>query len=1006
MLDHRCTAAQTELSREQLFAERYQALLAFAMHLTRQQRDSAEDLVQDAFVQFTLARTQLEEIENINAYLRRLMRNMYISKVTRSAQRLHDTTLSIADYDTLRAGWTTIEPSRRMQAAEQLHQICTYACFRKQSSRAGSVLILRYFLDYLPTEIAGVISSSRHCVDQWQRLARREVKLFLEEPNRLRFVDAKTVRARAWTRYPASDCDLMFALRGIIFDSRQGPCLSKDELAEIYAGAKAESLSTTELAHIVSCPKCLDIVNALLGLPLLAERYAAQDCGRNEPPPDDDGGGGSGTPLSPLPLRLQRQVHEIREHKPSELRIVVNGALLSSLRVSSDLSEFDLSLLAEEPVEFIEVLSEQDKQLLFLSINGAARKAEQWAEIDLSEGRTLEVCLRLDDGPRLHVVYADPGANEVGVEKSLSSPLTVAPLVQRKRLVEFLRGRFKRAAAAEESGSSSKAGTTLSLLGQSPDFAGSRLRYSPVWLTVLLVTVIAGALLVYRVSVESPPTAATLLAQALIAETDHARTAARVAHRTMNLEIRGSSEGAVVSRQSVESWENYDRHERIQRLYDDNGHLIAAALQDAKGARRVYRQHANLSESSAGTFDSLLLELEDVWQLTPTVQEFNSLIAEPAAAAVQQGATSYILTFERERAIGASRLLKAQLTLSKTDLRPIEQTLVVQRGEEWREYKFVEKSFELVPAKDVAPAIFEIEPELLGKADAVRAGEVGLRTTSAGLPSPTSTTAVASTELEIDVAYLLNQAKGGRNEQVALTRSTSGSLRVEGVVDSAERRAEFLRVLRPVSGNPAVSIQIRTVAEAAQSTATRGGQSFREVEATASSIAVAGELREYFARRGTTDGDVDQTVRAYSSQVVNHGYRALFHAVELKRLLDRFARVDLRTLAPDARGKWFQMLRDHASACEDETLVLRRELQPIFFSDTQFKRPEDSIHSDAELARAVESLHRMTLANNEAIRQAFTISAQSSPAGVKSAQFARNLEQAAVLAKQIAQYSQ
>src|SRR5689334_18258223 len=98
MLDHRCAAAQTELSREQLFAERYETLLAFAKHMTRHQRDVAEDLVQDAFVQFTLARTQLEEIENVNAYLRRLMRNMYISKMTRSAQRLHDTALSIADY--------------------------------------------------------------------------------------------------------------------------------------------------------------------------------------------------------------------------------------------------------------------------------------------------------------------------------------------------------------------------------------------------------------------------------------------------------------------------------------------------------------------------------------------------------------------------------------------------------------------------------------------------------------------------------------------------------------------------------------------------------------------------------------------------------------------------------------------------------------------------------------------------------------------------------------------
>ena len=122
MLDQRQAAAEPEPSREELFAERYETLLVWALQLTHQQREPAEDLVQDAFVQFMLARTQLEEIENINGYLRRLLRNMYLSRVTRLAQRLHDSALSIADYDTFRIGWPAIEPPRRMQAAEELHQ--------------------------------------------------------------------------------------------------------------------------------------------------------------------------------------------------------------------------------------------------------------------------------------------------------------------------------------------------------------------------------------------------------------------------------------------------------------------------------------------------------------------------------------------------------------------------------------------------------------------------------------------------------------------------------------------------------------------------------------------------------------------------------------------------------------------------------------------------------------------------------------------------------------------
>ena len=70
MLDQRRVAAQPDDGRERLFTERYEGLLAWAMGLTNQQREVAEDLVQDCFVQFMLGRTRLEEIENIDGYLR------------------------------------------------------------------------------------------------------------------------------------------------------------------------------------------------------------------------------------------------------------------------------------------------------------------------------------------------------------------------------------------------------------------------------------------------------------------------------------------------------------------------------------------------------------------------------------------------------------------------------------------------------------------------------------------------------------------------------------------------------------------------------------------------------------------------------------------------------------------------------------------------------------------------------------------------------------------------
>jgi RNA polymerase sigma factor (sigma-70 family) len=1012
MLDQRRAAAQLEDNREQLFTERYESLIVWAVRLTND-RAAAEDLVQDAFIQFMIGRTRLEEIENIDGYLRRMLRYMHIARMSRPSQRLQDTTLSVADYDTCRLGWTAVETPRRMQASEELHQICVYACSRKESSRAGSVLILRFFHDYFPTEIARVLSTSRTCVDQWQRLARREAKLFISQPNRLRFVDVKAPTAPAWIEYPGSDCDLMLALRRMILNSCNGICLTPEELEKAYAPESADTLSTPRLAHVVSCPECLDAVNTHLGLPLLAQRYETDKCDADEPPRDGAGGGSGSTPTV-LPNRFKQQLRETREHKPKELRIALNGCPVSSFKITSELSEFDLNLTSEEPLEFIEVSSEQGIQLLFLGINDTESEDEQWAEIELSEGRTLEVCLRVREVPRLHVVYVDSVAAEVSLNnavkgKVLSSPLTVVPRVleaaqerstfgeRARRLLAALKRVFGRTTERESSAAP-------------PDLFEATIGYRrgsgywPVFVTVLVsfAAVVAGILL-YKSKLESAVSATNLLERARVVETSNENSTDRVGNQTTNLEVRLSSEGAVVSRHSIVSWEDYARGQRIQRLYNESGRLIAATTQSGdRASRTVYHHGSKAQRAGANTPENLLLDLDDIWELTPSARDFQQLIAEPAAAEVRETSTSYVVQYQKERVIGASRLLKATLTLAKSDLHPTEQTLLVQRGAETREYRFVVTDSKLLPTNSVAPAVFDVEPELIGETGAEsRSGDWARRDHPSGTPASTST--IASSELEIDVEYLLNQVKANRNEQVALTRNESGSLRVEGVVDTAERRTEFLRALAPVINNPAVSIRIRTVAEASKESTNGATASVRELEVTANTIAVDQELRDYFSRRGSNTESVDEAVRSYSSRVVDGAYRALFHAVKLKRLTARFAGVDMRALAPDARLKWLAMLREHSTAFDRETTALSEDLATIFPLEKVDITEDLTIESDADLIRAVERLHRLALAVNEALRGAFVISSQSSASAFKAAQFRQSVAKAQILARRISQ---
>ena len=1025
MLDQR-RVAQPDEKREQLFTERYESLLAWALRLTNQQRESAEDLVQDAFVQFMLGRTRLEEIENIDGYLRRMLRYMHVARISRSAQMLNEEALSVADYDTCRLGWTSVEPPRRVQASEELHQICTYACSRKESSKAGSVMILRFFLDYFPTEIARILKSSRHSVDELQRFARREAKLFMNEPRRLRFVDAKRALERQQTKYIKSDCDLMLGLRRMIFDSCQGECLPAQEFEEVYS-KNADGLPTAKLAHVVSCPKCLDVVNNLLGLPLLSERHRSEPPRDKEPPPDSGSGGTSGGGTSHsgnLTEKFGHRLRETHEHKPQELRIAVNGFLVSSLKVSAELSELNLNLTPDDPIEFVEVCSEQGVQLLFFGVNPIGPQPEQWAWIELSEGRSLEACFRNENGPNLHVVYNDPISeggfvNGDSPDTKISSlPLIVVPTVDQpadtrswtRWLADLCRrvvGKRTATKAADQTLIDSVRNNEAPFLTfLNDDRKHSRWRLAT--LVVLVSAALIAGLLLFKASLRPELTATALLENASVAEQSAHRIPDKVRHRYLRLEERRSTEGAIVAQRKIEVWENRASGKRSQRLYDDSNKLIAGAWQKPDGSRTVYHHGSKARPEPAVTSAAnILLNLEDVWQLEPSVETFKALIAEPALARVEERSTTYVLTYDKVRSIGASLLLKATLTLSKLDQHPIEQTLLVQRGSESREYRFVEASLELLPLKAVAPTAFEIEPELVGGAGQYgRSGDWAIRglTSSHVPPSPnTSAPTPASAELEVDVAYLLNQAKADRNEQVALTRSAGGSLRVEGVVDTQQRKDEFLRALAPVSNNPAVTIDIRTVAEATQRSGVKGSVSVQEVEETADTLAVEKELRSYFAKNsgGSTEGEI----RAYSSRVVNRAYSALFHAIELKKLIDRFASVDMRTVAPDARAKWLLMLRQHAAAFARDNALLRQEIQPVFFAGASLHVGEEvSIQSDADLARVVERLHKLAFSNNIAIRSALTISAQSSATAIKSAAFWQSLQRVEHLAEGIAQY--
>src|SRR5437016_10988348 len=165
-------------SHDDLFIERYERLLSWSIKLTDNNRELAEDLVQDAFVQFTFTRPDLGSIQNLDAYLYGMLRNLHLSQVRR-ATRSRLQPLSIVEYESVEAGLKSIDPRDQIQVQEELRRACHYACVRKESAKIASVLILRFFHGYYPSEIVQIMRSSRQAVRDSLRIARAETKLYV-----------------------------------------------------------------------------------------------------------------------------------------------------------------------------------------------------------------------------------------------------------------------------------------------------------------------------------------------------------------------------------------------------------------------------------------------------------------------------------------------------------------------------------------------------------------------------------------------------------------------------------------------------------------------------------------------------------------------------------------------------------------------------------------------------------------------------------------------------------
>ena len=430
MQKRRSVAAPTPIY-EDLFIQRYERLLTWALQLTDHDRELAEDLVHDIFIQFTLSQPDLSTIDNLEGYLRVMLRNMHLSQVRRSTRIRENASaipeISLINHDSMESGLRAVEERTVAHVQHELRRICQYASIRKETSKAGSVLILRFFHGYYPSEIAKILRVSRGAVDEFLSIARAEARAFLTDPNSLAFMAAGKVSGPSASASEQTTEDLVRELRAFIFGPQDPDCLPPEKLRELYLSDQGSGPGAALLCHVVSCRRCLDEVNRVLDLPPLSARNLTDTLQKEKRPKNNnkDGDGSSGTSSGGggFVERYRRRLKETFEHRPKELRISVNGIILGAHNVSSELSKQTISVNLEERIGFVEILSEKEVRLLFAVVepppDGPAERKER---VSLSDGRTLELTLSFSESrPHLHVVYHDPLFQLEGAEQ-VSSP--------------------------------------------------------------------------------------------------------------------------------------------------------------------------------------------------------------------------------------------------------------------------------------------------------------------------------------------------------------------------------------------------------------------------------------------------------------------------------------------------------------------------------------------------------------------------------------------------------
>ena len=920
-----------------LLATRYPQLLQWATGLARGDRSKAEEIVQEFCLYVTVVKPDLSEVGNLDGYLYTCLRHIYLSSLAR-ASREALRVVRVEDFDSFALAMSCQPAGDPVQRQNDLRRICTYAVWRKESSKSASYFILHFFHGYGRQEIAELARLPVSAIYNKLKVARSEIFSYLNDPGKLRVVDRKAppLPVLSWTLSPTAE--LFKELRQTILQARHSDCLSEEELLAHYPSSPAKPIGCPLLAHIVSCERCLSVIDRNVRRPTLKDREPLDVFGFS-PESGGEAPAAGGVSFERMMQAVHRKWARVHQHRPHKLSIALNGVVIANHDIRSEHNRLSARIEHPEKAKFVEVFSEQHLRLALLAVGeppplGLAVRTQRVA---LSDSRWLELSISFDGlGLYSEVTYLDPALASVSVDEDAEEfPLvSVSRKQERVRWSDLLRAHFVR---------------PVHVMFSYPAFG---------WGIAIALLIGSAGYLTYR-HASVPTDAAEILNKSiriqstlLLGETEH---------QVVSIEER-ADDGSVLQQGTVDLWKDGDGSRYVRRLYDPQHRLIAVEWRnrdDKAGSRSQVASGAE--DSSIGLF----------WDQELSAKSFAALEeGAPQGRAIDGG---YELTRIGPTA-AHPQLVSATLVLDHR-FEPVRQIMRVRSGEEIHELRFVQTTYERKPVRSVPDSVFNPESELQPLHERDGRSSSGQPRNLVGVSN------ARSAELEIAVLYQLHSLGADTGVPIEVRRTPDGHIRVSGTVAAEGLKQEIDKRLRGLAGHQLLDLRLVSSREIkVPSPGSNRSTPVDAYEVTQPGFAGDLRIRSYFEARGLSGEYLDTAVTQFSRDALQHAQRALQHAYAVDRLGSSISAQELRSISLNTQKEWTEMVNRHAKELATELRSLHAQMAEISSAGSEPDAPDTgamSIDDPAQFARTSGLLLRQVRELNRQVGEFFTSSGRN-----------------------------